>query len=296
MKMEMIVIFLGLVLFLCLFSTMSFATVDEKNVTVNISIGAVAEITVIPSAINWTDVNPGHTGGVQYLDVKNTGSLNVSEIYAFVDTLTDEVNRPYDSDNASDYAAGGIITLLNQSGYDSGADYYFFAGRIEWNWTDDVSNKNMSNFDSPVAWGFYRNTSYEFFWGVGNGTGSLCNNSGTQFGIDDDIDVGTEDTRTPEITDISYDGGDADYGYFSISRANSPLNKYCVAVSTDCTKTYIYKYDKRSGFDTCSNAEYLRVNNLQPGKVERIRIDVYLPYGTPNGIMNQSSLTFHATG
>jgi hypothetical protein len=259
----------------------------------NVSILAVAEISVIPVALVWTDISPGHTGGIKYLDVRNIGSKTVSNVHTYINTLTVEDSRPYETADVTNYAAGGVIVLISESDY--GSDYYYYAGRIEWNWTEPVSNTDYSNIPNPVAWGFYRNVTNEYFWAVTNGTGGSCNNSGAKFGITDAIDDGTSSTRKPEITEIIRDGGDAGYSYFSINRIGSPLYHYCVAVNATCNKIYIYRYDKRSGFSTCSNSKYLTPGNLYPGEVERVRTDVYLPYGIPDGQLSEATITFSAT-
>ncbi|MEM5855482.1 MAG: hypothetical protein QW472_04170, partial [Candidatus Aenigmatarchaeota archaeon] len=247
-------------------------------------------ITVSPNFLSWDDVQPGHAGGTKLLDIINTGSVNVSQIYAYVDTLEDETERPYGSANATKYAAGGVIVFKNET-----YNKFFFAGRIEWNWTEDISNMNKSNVNSPVAWGFFKNTSFEYVWLLGNGTNGFCNNTGAQFAIEDDVDNGTVETRTPETTNINFDGGNANFGYFSINRASSPLYESCVAAYYNCTKIYIYKYDKRSGFTSCANSRFIQETNLPPGQYHTLTLNVYIPYGIPNGILNLATLTVYAS-
>ncbi|MCX6819419.1 MAG: hypothetical protein NT129_05495 [Candidatus Aenigmarchaeota archaeon] len=271
----------------------------EKTTTVDVSIQSTAEITVYPTTLSWTNVNPGSAGGTKFVDVINTGSLNVSLLYAYVDTLTDETFRPYGIDNSTNYAAGGVITMINKTG----PDKYYFAGRIEWNWTEVVSNANFTNINGyhAVAWGFFRNTSSEYFWAVANGTNEtengngLCNNTGTVFGIEDDIDAGTMGTRTPVTTSITRNGGDANYSYFSVSRSTAPLSGYCVAVNATCDNIYIYKYDKRPGFSTCTNSRYLKAVSMTPSTVENITLDVFVPRGMPAGSLTTATLTFSAS-
>ena len=261
----------------------------SDSATVDVTIQAVSQITLSPPLLTWT-VQPGQAGSPSSLDITNTGSLNVTNIYAYVDTLTDESTRPYGSTNATDYAAGGVIVFKNET-----LNEYFFAGRIEWNSTEDISNMVKTGVTSPVAWGFFRNTSYEYNWLLGNGTDGYCNNTGAQFAIEDDVDNGTAATRTPTTTNINMDGGDENYGYFSINRATAPLYGSCVAASYDCTKIYIYAYDKRSGFDTCANSRYIQESDLAPKQVHTLTLNVYVPLGIPNGTMNTSTFTVYAS-
>ncbi len=168
----------------------------------------------------------------------------------------------------------------------------YFNGRIEWNWTTTISNIDLSNLDDPVAWGFFKNTSTEYVWAIGNGTGGLCNNSGAQFGIDDDIDDGTQSTRTPEITNFDTpDNLGANWSVFSIDRTGSPLEGHCVAVHTSCTKIYIYKYDYRSEFPDCNIRGYIEDVMTPSGESEILTLDAYIPKGIPDGNMSSSVLT-----
>jgi hypothetical protein len=266
------------------------AMAGSNSTTVNVSIGSVSEITVSPTALNWTGVSPGTQGVMQSLNIKNTGSLNVTNIYAYVSSLSDEPNRPYGTGNAANYSTGALITFKNSTNTN-----YYFAGRIEWNWTSDPGNKDLSAFTSPVSYGFYKNTSFEYLWALGNGTGTgaavYCNNSGAQLGVSAYADNGTTVTRTPAAN--SRDSGDANYGYWAIG--SGPLSGSCVAAYYDCTKIYIYKYDKRNGFGSCSNAYYMQEEALVPGDAQTLTLSAFIPYGLPNGYLNQSTFTVVAT-
>ena len=295
MKDRIISVLLTFILAIMLSSSIAMSQTPpaEKNTTIDVSVQAVAEITVYPTVLSWTNVTPGSAGGTKYVDVINTGSLNVSLLYAYVDTLTDETFRPYGIDNSTNYAVGGVITMINKTN----PDKYYFAGRIEWNWTEVVSNANFTNINGyhAVAWGFFRNTSREYFWGVANGTGGLCNESGAVFGVSDSIDNGSMEARTPLASSITRNGGDANYSYFSVSRSTAPLSGYCVAVNATCNNIYIYKYDKRPGFSTCANSRYLKAVNMTPSNVENITLDVFVPRGMPAGSLTTATLTCSAS-
>jgi hypothetical protein len=284
MKFKSIVLFL---LVLLAFSSAAFAASD--TVTVDVSVASVAQISVIPDILSWSNINPGSAGTVQSLNIKNTGSVNLTNIYAYVDTLEDEATRPYGFDDPSKYAAGGVIVFKNET-----YDKFFFAGRLEWNWTEDVGNDDLSAITSPVAWGFFKNTSYEYYWALGNGTGGYCNNTGAEFAISDYPDNGTVTTRTPSDAGITLQTG-VDWGYFSINRATSPLYGSCVAAYYDCSKIYIYKYDKRSGFGSCANSAYIQAPNLVPGETHTLTLNVYIPLGIPAGNLNTSTFTVYAS-
>jgi hypothetical protein len=290
--MKKLILLAVLMALICLLqSSLTLADVSVNDTAdVYVSVEKVAEVTVFPSILSWS-VIPGGVGGTKLLDIKNTGSVNLTNIYAYVDTLTDETTRPYGSPNATDYAAGGLIVFKNET-----YNKFFFAGRIEWNWTEDISNMQKTGVNSPVAWGFFKNTTYEYNWLVGNGTDGFCNNTGAQFALEDDVDNGTAATRTPTTDGISYNGGDANFGYFSITRSNAPLYESCVAVSYDCQKIYIYRYDKRNGFNACQNSRYIQAPDLVPYETHTLTLDVYTPLGIPFGNLNTATITVVATG
>lgn len=264
------------------------------NVTVDVTIQAISEITVTPTYINFSVVPGTASTPPNLIDIKNTGSLNVSLIHVYTDTLVDESTRPYGSPNTTNYAAGGVIVISNETNTSR-----YFAGRIEWNQTEDISNMVDTAVTSPVAWGFIRNASNEYNFLLGNGTPSIgsnnayCNGTGSQLAIDDDIDNGTVITRTPLTTLLQRDGGDLEWSYFSVNRVTSPIPHSCVAVYWNCQKVYIYKYDRRSGFNTCVNSRFLQSDNLIPGDTHTMNLSVYVPFGIPSlpGQMNTSTVT-----
>jgi len=265
-----------------------FSEQTTDTATVNVSVVPKVEISILPDVFNFTALNPGSVGPFLSFQIKNTGSVNVSDIFAYVDTLDKETERPYGTSNASKYAAGGVLLIMNQT--DSQP---WFLGRIEWNLTYDVPNKDFSAVTDPVAWGYFRNTSYEYLWVVGNGTHNCTDG---EFAIEDDPDTGSIDTRTPDATSITNEGtSDGYWGLFSVERSTAPLYGYCVAVYWDCTKIYIYKYDKRSNFTSCSNTEYLQAHYLPPNEAHNANLTAYIPLGMPYGNLTQAILTIEAT-
>ncbi|MBN2202769.1 MAG: hypothetical protein JW700_01090 [Candidatus Aenigmarchaeota archaeon] len=263
---------------------------SSDTVTVDVNVSEASSITVLPATLNWTDIASGQAGGTKYLNIKNTGSLNVSEIYAYVDTLITEPVRPYGLAYPTNYSAGSVITLKNET--DTG---YYFAGRIEWNWTQDIPNNDWSAVTDPVAWGYFRNASSDYVWVLGNGT-TGCNDTDAEFAVEYDVDLGTTATRTPESIGAA-DDGDDEWSYFSVSDASSPLDTYCVAAYYDCTKVYIYHYDQRTSpnFAGCGLSSYLQEANLTPGYSIILEVDAWVPSGYPSGYLNTTTLTVYAS-
>ena len=271
----------------------------NATVLIDVNVTETASITVIPSELNWTGVGTGQVGGAENLTIKNAGSLNVTFIHGYVDTLDGEPLRPYGSGDPTDFSAGGVITIRNETN-----ETYYFAGRIEWNWTEDIPNHDWQYVISPVAWGYFRNTSNDYVWALGNGTppaadptGIYCNNTDAEFAIEDQVDIGTQGSRTPEDASITATTADAEYAYFEVDRTGSPLIDHCVAAYYDCSKVYIYKYDQRTSpnFAGCGNSDYLQQANLTPGDTIQIRVDAWVPNGYPAGYLNTTTLTIYAT-
>jgi len=287
----LVLVFIGFLL-----STVTTIADDTADVAIDVNVTEAASITVVPAYLNWTQVSTGTPGGYKNLTVKNAGSLNLSQIYAYVDTTTDETSRPIGSSDPADFAAGGVITIRNETN-----TKYYFAGRLEWNWTQDIPSHNWGAVTSPVSWGFFRNTSSDYVWVLGNGTAAIgdadgiyCNDS-AQFSIETEVDLGTTLTRTPDNTILLTPSSNNPQNWSYGNMTSGPLNGHCVAAFFNCSKIYIFKYDERSNFTDCANTDYLRVANLTPGNTFINRVDAWVPNGIPSGNMSQATLTFYAS-
>ena len=271
------------------FVFMGMVLAADDSVTIDVNVTETSSIIVIPDTLEWNNTQTGVPGGVKYLTIKNAGSLNVSNIHVYMDTLSTEQVRPYGSPNSDDYSAGGVITIMNETD-----TQYYFAGRLEWNWTSDIPNNDWSAVTSPAAWGYFKNTSFDYVWVLGNGTEGRCNETDTEFAIEYDVDLGTQLTRTPIAVGAS-DGNDANYAYFSVNDASSPLNLYCVATNVNCTNIYIYHYDQRTGFTDCNNAAYIQEGDLVSGNTSTLLVNPFIPTGLPSGYLNTTTMTIEAT-
>jgi hypothetical protein len=288
-------IFVGLIILAILAFSVSFAGIprkviaasDQANVTVNVT--ELAQITLLPDVVTWSSVDPGSTSTSESIQVRNSGSLNISNIYAYTDTLVSEPNNPYPAGDPTAFSSGSVLKIKNET------DTYYYTDRLEWN-ISKPANSGGASCQNAIAWGYFRNVSNEYVWCLVNGTEINsthgCNSTGTQFYIEQDPDNGTSVTREPDLT-----GGTVNeqpgWGLFSFS--SGPLNGYCVAASQDCTKILIYKYDKRSPFSQCSGTEFLRATVLTPGDEFTINLQVWLPKGIPAGWLNSTWLTIEGS-
>jgi hypothetical protein len=268
----------------------------SDNSTIDVTIQSIAEITVSPDSLAFSVAPCDHTN-TQLLDITNTGSLNVSRLESYVDTIENESTNPYGLDDNTLYAATSLLTVRNETNSD-----IFFAGRLEWNYTQAISNGVLSGVSSCTnpglsgncSWGFIKNTSIEYMWAAGNGTGGYCNDSSAQIAIEDDADDGSAGTRTPTIASITYEDADPYFAYFRIDRATQPLLfDTCVALSWNCSKIYLYKFDKRTtpyNMGSCANAAYVQYDNLVPGVTHTMTINAYAPCGIPDGALKQGNI------
>ena len=273
-----------------LFSPATLSQASSSS-TVNVTIGTTAQITLSPLILNFTGLAPGTASSTQLLDIVNSGSLTVTNIYASVSTVQDEPRRPYQSSNSLNYSSGDVLVYRNSSDTN-----FYFAGRLEWNATSDPGSNSPSGFTSLVSKGFFINTSYEYFWALGNGTDgnghvAFCNETGAQFGISTVADNGTVTTRSPTATALST--GDINWGYFP--QTSGPLSGSCVAASSDCTKIYIYHFDESVGLDSCTNSAYIQAQGISPGNTHVLTLAAYVPYGIPAGSLNTTTFTVTAT-
>ncbi len=267
-----------------------FSVINTSTTLINVTISTLTAIEVSPPSLNWTvEIYPGSVGEKKNITIRNVGSVNVSQIHAYIDTLTTEPQRPYGTQDPSKYSAGGLVVIHNET--DS---IWRFVGRIEWNWTSKIPDSDLSAVTSPASWGFFRNTTYDYMWVAGNGTDGFCNGTNAEFAIEDDQDDGTIDTRTPTTTSITYNGGFEDWGIFTIGDARVHSG-YCVAVYYDCTKIYFYRYDRRSPFSNCGNSYYLTTHEIAPGEFITIPLRVFVPRGIPAGDLTKATLTIEAS-
>ena len=279
-----VIILVSLILFI---QTNKPVTASSNQTDIDVNVSSLAQITLSPTYLNWTQLSAGSTGGYKNITITNTGSVNVTNIYSWVDTITDESERPYGSSNASKYAAGGVLTLENE-----GDSTYYYLGKQEWNWTADIPSHDWSAVTNATAWGFFKNITNEYVWVLGNGTAGLCNNSGAQFSIETDVDIGTVSTRTPDNT-FSLINGDYNWAYAAIT--TGPLTGYCVAAYSNCSRIFIYNFDKRNNFTVCANSDYLTTSQFTPGKTMIVRVDAWVPRGIPAGNMTTATLTVEAS-
>ena len=262
------------------------ATTNQTNVTVEVS--AVCQITVAPRNHTWFSVTPGSEGGIKTLNIRNSGSQNLANIYAYVDTIEVEQTNPIPTGDASRYASGGVLVLNTSAGS------FYYVGRLEWN-VSKPAGAGGSNCTNAKTWGWYRNaTAGNYLWCMVNGSDGTCNSTSAAIYIETEPDTGEPSTREPNT------GGNPTNAFENWAVYNfaaGPLSGHCVALYTDCSRMYIYKYDKRSNpnFGVCGGASYVRTEALTPSSEFSVNLDVWVPQGIPAGWLASSWLTIEGS-
>jgi hypothetical protein len=287
---------LAVLIWASLQSNGAYSQTVNDTVTLDVNISTVATISVLPTALNWTGLGPGSDGQVKNLTLRNVGSQNVTSIHVTVNTTEVEASNPLPTGNSSFYAAGGLIFIQNETG----TSRYYHLGRLEWNISKILLSEvlNISQNTTKFAHGWYRNsTGDEFLWKVENGSLNLCNNSGTTLRVS--LYAENESYIARDLSDaVSVAGTPNENGavWTLFSFTSGPLEDYCVATRSSCDRIYLYKFDKTSLFDGCTNSNYLTQEVLVPGNLDRFKVYASIPLGFPGGDTSQSVMTFFATG
>jgi hypothetical protein len=269
-----------------------------SNVTVNITISEVAEITVTPTNFTIAAISPGADSSEVTYSIKNTGSTTITNIFASTNTIEMENTNPIPGGDPEDYAASGFIWIQNVS---AGAKYAH-AGRLEWN-LSSLESETLDLASTTTNWsrGWYRNGSNTWLWKVENGTAGDCNNTGSIFKIkeapENDTSGFSRDFTSGIVTTGSFDEATVNWSLFNLG--GTVLDDMCVATHKDCQKIFIYKYDKRYdaevNFDGCDNSAYMRTAALEPSSTVAFYARASVPKGTPYGLTEESKLTLEAT-
>lgn len=262
------------------------AATTNNTVTVNVNISSVGAIVVLPNSLSWTtgalgSINPGADSIVSNIIIKNTGSVNVSNIYMNASTVGDESANPLQTADASNYAAAGLVMVKN------GTDTPFYhAGRLEWNLSAILVSEDVGSLTgiTNFSHGWYRNASgNEYLWTLKNGTDGYCNDSNTAFDIKLNPENQTTMNRDIDVDPAvcTFGAANANWGTFTCT---GPLVDQCVATASTCDKIYIYKYyGTLADYPACANVNYLRTATIVPGDEAPFYVKASVPKGTPAG-------------
>ena len=287
-----------LVLMVITYSPIASAATTNDTIQVNVTISAKAEITVLPTSLNWT-LQPSQNGTVQTVIIKNTGSYNVSSLYATPSTLSDEATNPLGTGDASKYASAGFVLVRNTTN-----PTFYHLGRLEWNLSSLLSgeNLNLNPQTTRFGHGWYKTVGagsnwQNYLWKAENGSNGYCNNTGTTFVIKLDPENATQQNRdlSTGLATCSMESAGANWSIHTCS--NGPLVGHCVAVYVNCTKIYLFKYDDPTdtNFPACTNKDYLTNNTIVPADSYQIELMASVPEGVPAGQTAVGTVTITAS-
>ncbi len=286
---------LALLLLLAFGIPLVLAQTDTVEVIVNVSTTIAIDILQVNVTWNESSIAPGSTSASRTIDVKNVGSVNVTNLYA---SITYETNNP-NGKNISNYYSGRFFALRNSTN----ATYYF-VNRAEYNISYLPSGFTKTAGVGNRSWGFFGNVSQNFMWELYNGSvggdkGSLlanfsCNATDAVLKVSATRDDGMGSQRTvatvgaPTATAV-------DWAIFAPT-ASGIWNNYCVAAYWNCSYIVLYHYDYDiAGGGVCTNKRYLRQDVLTPGAVESLQGRAFVEYGVPAGMAYGSTLTVTAS-
>lgn len=268
--------------------------ITDYNVSVYVNISSVGAIIVVPNSVTWNGVIPGSDGQIYNLTIKNTGSLNVSQIYMNASTVKNELVNPLASTNPASYSAAGLIMVKNATD-----TAYNHAGRIEWNISSILLGEALAlnGATTNFAHGWYRNASgNEFLWALENGTAGYCNATNAKFKIktapENYTNMNRDLTVTTEVCTLLAADTES-WGVFTC--ANGPLAGQCIAAPSTCDKILIYKYNYAGDYPACTNRAYLRGGDIVPGSEAEFNLKASIPKGMPAGNTTVGTLTIIAS-
>jgi len=276
--------FLGIAIF---FYPSSFAATITNTTTIALNVSAVAIMVITPTYVEWLNVPPGNNGTAQSITITNKGSVNLTNIYASVNSFALETTNPLFTGNPADYAAGSFLVLHNST-----ESEYRFVNRMEWNYTDTLDNYVPT--PGAVSRGFFKNITKEYLWDIVDDSNGQClNTSEVIFKIKTVPDDGTN--RDMSVNTVTGTGQANTTEWSTWTFSSGPLAGYCVAIYKDCTKIMIYQFDHNSSLPSCPNLKYIQSGALTPSSSHVMSANVYVPKGIPAGNTTQSTLTITAS-
>lgn len=291
-----------------------FAAADdhlERNDTVvNVTVEEQVEVTVRPDMFNFTDMDLETTDfedtADNQLDIENTGSVNVTDVYAHVNTFDSEYENPLGSGSADSYAAGGFVWIKNST------SNFYHAGTQMWNITERAGGQPSGIEEEPtdtVSYGYYRNATGDYLWALTTDYGSeetdpegpLCNDEATDVTLEimDNPDTGDNRNFDEETSVYNLHNGVQDGDWSQNQADDGPLEGHYVAAYEDCERLYVNRFDSSDMFPMTGGEDQYLVggedDGLAPGDTYTARLGAAIPSGIPAGVTNSTTLTVHAS-
>ena len=275
---------LGIAIF---FYPSSFAVTVNNTTTIALNVSKLAIMTITPTYVEWLNIPPGNNGTAQNITITNKGSVNLTNIYASVNSFALETTNPLFTGNPADYAAGSFLVLHNST-----ESEYRFVNRMEWNYTDTLDNYVPTS--GAVSRGFFKNITKEYLWDIVPDSNNQClNTSEMTFTIKTVPDDGTNRDMSQNNVTGNPQANTTEWSTWTFS--NGPLAGYCTAIYKDCTKIMVCQFDHNSFLPDCPDRKYIQSSALTPNSAHTMDANVYVPKGIPSGNTTQSTLTITAS-
>ncbi len=330
-------ILVSFVIMLVFFLTLppaSYTALQYNNtdyITINVTVAPKIMVDINPSNLTWTNVYPGtavdgsnETNGYDRIWIENTGSVNITEVWlANSADLPGPLGAgPFGTGNASLYDPANMV-VISKNG-----TRYFFINRKEYPDSRRYTGTFYIKFDPGATWGRFRNSSYEYFWEIVNGTSGNCSDGTFRIGIlphtlqsTGTLDVSSTCTAQPLSTDLSTISitsttcrtgqltpiflnvnnastisiPDGVYGVAKVAIGQDNSTVYCVFVKDDCSFAIFAKWnadliEAASAYCTGVNPYIVDPSNpLLPGGITDARVMLYVPYGVPYGELGSAT-------
>ena len=305
MKMKQKIFTLALaVFFLICSSYIALASVTKTDtITIIVNVSELTMVDINPTELAWTgaySVPPGGEGVEKVIVIENIGSTNITKIW-FNNSYPS--SRPFGSGTNATYDAGNFVVIRrNETG-----EIFYFPNRVEYNESLLPYINPPSDWD---AFGRFRNSSYEYFWFVAEGTNN-CSDGTFYIGKNPhtQTETGTDDFSSCDPLTGTGTGKPCRNGTFEgqvningvvwgwadvYIGPDTGYENYTVAVNAYCNETWFYHWNMDApGATELTNdhAEYFITQPLYPGAHVNVNVRIRVPFGVAYGFTPAGTLT-----
>jgi hypothetical protein len=249
---------------------------QSQNSTTEVTVNPDLSVDVAPDTLTYTidpgDYNASSQRGYTGIEVENTGSKNISDVWANASMPTD---RPFGTGIADEYDAGNFIQLNASSETPGTSDDvtngFHYVNRREFAEPNNLEYVLTDGLTPPVDVGRFRTGNESYFWAITDSTS--CIGGGTSNFVIGDVSKTSEREGTIDLS------GDNSGSYSSVTIESSDSATYGqanVTVNTfDGQKNYTAytQCDGQSGVST-TNVVFNKWNVYSPNRSEGIMTDV----------------------
>jgi hypothetical protein len=296
-------VFLGLLLLGLFVLPNVYATTGQATLPVSITIGSSVAITLNETSISFGTVNPAANSTTRDVEISNTGSSTIVGIYAHPSTIDNETANPITAGTSSSYAASSFLAIKNATAATTGN--YTYAGKLVWNdtsstgagWTFSTAETAKSNHTWGSLWIDGSAATDLYYWEIINGSAATaaqanCSVSSTKFYIN--TTRNQKSMTASGVTAATNAGTSTTWSTFYYS--TGLLESYCIAISNNCQRFYLYRYDTNSTWPTCSLSQKLFAGSwVAGGAVKTFSLKMIVPPAIPSGATTAASLQIVAS-